>query len=195
MKNLMSNGNRKCKNMLIFNLPAVKSCPEHKDCSKDCYALKAERMYKTAKARRENNFKLAKKDLNGLSLQLREQLNKTKLTVCRIHESGDYFNQEYLDMWVNIARDYPSTKFFGFTKTRRIHDFSVADSLPNINILDSYIYGKYLNFGNKEYVYNLAGKDPNIYICPGSAAPNAIHCNDPCRYCIDGGKLHIGIKH
>lgn len=191
----MSIGNSKCKRMYIFNLPSVISCPRHKDCEAVCYAKKAEWLYPEAKERRARNFLLAKKNLSDLETLIRAQLSKGRLKVCRIHESGDFFNQKYLDMWVRVMRDFPKIRFFAFTKTRGLRDFAEADSLPNVNIIDSYIFGKFLNFGPDWYVDDLLKRYKRIFLCPSSAEKDTPKCNIDCTYCIDGGKYSINYIH
>ena len=53
---LLQKGNRKLpKTTLIFNLPAIESCPAStEECRKWCYARKAERQYPVVKKYRDN---------------------------------------------------------------------------------------------------------------------------------------------
>ena len=44
--------------------------------------------------------------------------------VVRIHSSGDFINQNYLNMWCNIAKKFPHFKFYAYTKVNNILDFS-----------------------------------------------------------------------
>lgn len=37
----------------------------------------------------------------------------------RIHAAGDFFNQEYFDMWLDLARVHPGVEFWAFTKSLR----------------------------------------------------------------------------
>jgi hypothetical protein len=34
----------------------------------------------------------------------------------RIHASGDYFNQNYFDAWLTVAKNNPNILFYGYTK-------------------------------------------------------------------------------
>jgi len=45
--------------------------------------------------------------------------------VVRIHDSGDYYNQEYLNKWIAIARAFPDIIFYSYTKSA-VLDFSAA---------------------------------------------------------------------
>lgn len=47
--------------------------------------------------------------------------------VVRIHDSGDYYSQEYLDKWIAIAHACPSIIFYSYTKSAHLN-FSDAPS-------------------------------------------------------------------
>lgn len=110
---------------LIWNLPAVKTCPyatEH--CKKFCYAKKAENAYPDCLPCRERNFELAKKTDEFKHRMLYTILKKRfysrkKWLIVRIHESGDFFNQAYADAWLWIAMQCAGEyiKFICYTKS------------------------------------------------------------------------------
>lgn len=56
-----------------------------------------------------------------------EIIRNMKLPWFRIHESGDFYNQEYLNKWIQIARNNPYTWFLAYTKNWLL-DFS---KVPN----------------------------------------------------------------
>ena len=180
--------------MWIFNLPAIKACPNHKDCAKTCYALKAQRLYWTAAQSREDNFRVAKKDPDKLKHFLIATMSNHRYLVCRIHESGDFFNQEYVDMWYEVAKVLPNIKFYAYTKTRDLWDFSKLDSLPNVNIISSYLNG-HLNYGPSTYVRSLANKF-GLIVCPATAKSSGKKCNVDCKICqIKGTNNVIFVQH
>ena len=128
----LSNGNKKLKpsedtNFLIFNLPAIKSCPfatEH--CRKYCYARKAEKVYPDVLPARERNFKASQEksfvdDMITLIMAKREKQHKKTLVV-RIHESGDFYNKEYANKWLEIARRCKGVTFMAYTKSFKYFD-------------------------------------------------------------------------
>jgi len=122
----ISFGNKKLpKSTMIFNIPAVKTCPMKTSlCESACYALKAEIQYKNVVPQaRKHNLKLSQSD-SFVSLMI-EIVNKYKHKIkqVRIHESGDFYNQDYLDKWFMVAREFPSIKFHAYTKSFHL-DFS-----------------------------------------------------------------------
>lgn len=115
----VSFGNKKLpKNTMIFNLPAVTTCPSRTSfCEVNCYALKAERMYKNVTPARKSNFKLSQGDEFVDSMKELILKNLHKINQFRIHESGDFYNQKYLLKWYEIARSFPTITFYAYTKS------------------------------------------------------------------------------
>lgn len=133
----VSFGNKKLpKSTGIFNIPAVVTCPFRTEfCTKSCYALKAERIYPAVRPAREFNLELSRTD-NFPSLMI-EKLTKIqhKIDTFRIHESGDFYNQKYLNNWFLIASEFPSIKFYAYTKSFFL-DFS--DKPSNFVLIASF---------------------------------------------------------
>ena len=116
----ISFGNKKLpKSTAIFNILAVKTCPMATEfCKVNCYALKAEKQYKNVVPQaRKRNLKASQQesfvsDMIGLITK-----NERKAKQFRVHESGDFYSQEYLDKWFLIAKEFPSITFYAYTKS------------------------------------------------------------------------------
>lgn len=190
----MSEGNSKIvgDNVLIFSLPAVKTCLNCSMCKNTCYARKAEIMYPQTRASRNYNLELVDNDLDLLETLLVGQIQKKFKDrtdgVVRIHEAGDFINSDYIKMWKWIAGLFPNVKFWGYSKVFDIfpNELSELNYLPNVNIINSFINNKYLNFGKKEYIDQLI-KDYNCFLCPATSG-QGLKCNRDCQYCITGDK-------
>lgn len=130
MKKLyLSNGNKKLKGndktaFLIWNLPAVKTCPYRTAlCKANCYAVKAERQYPGCLPCRENNLEWSKREdfVPVMVETIRKKCNhpsrKGKKVLFRIHESGDFYNRQYAERWLEIARQCPEVTFLAYTKS------------------------------------------------------------------------------
>lgn len=128
----LSTGNKKLKNndttrFLIWNLPACKTCPfatEH--CKQLCYARKAERVYPQVLPCRENNLETSKQSdfvenmIAAIEKKLNSKAHNGKLTLFRIHESGDFYNLEYTQKWVDICKHFEHDNriiFLAYTKS------------------------------------------------------------------------------
>lgn len=172
---LLKYENAKLKQQFIFTLPASKDicgrlCP-------GCYAHKAQvRFPKTVLPYRESM--LAASQASSFVTTIVAELNSTRRAsrTVRIHESGDFYSQEYLDKWVTIAQSSPSFTFYAFTKRIKDFDFSIAKSLPNFIIIDSLQSGK-LNYGK------LSTLDQSKFICPSTLGKPVV-CGQSCRYCM-----------
>jgi hypothetical protein len=120
----LSNGNSKLgKGVHIFNItPQVTCIGSTVQCRKACYAMKAQRMYPATRNQRDNNLNESYQDtfVSEMTGLLKE--NKF-ITYFRIHESGDFYSQEYLNKWVSIAKGNKKVKFLAYTKSFNL-DFS-----------------------------------------------------------------------
>lgn len=178
----MVRGNMKLKNILIFDLPAVRTCLNCSDCKDRCYARKAERMYKNSAIFRETNLVLFLSDKELLKSLIISQLEATKKKVIRLHSSGDFFSQSYINFWNEIIKLFPEKKFYTYTKVDKILDFSEIEKNKNFNLILSYI-GDKLNFGSLEYCKGLK-KEFKAFICPVTKGVENIKCGAGCTYCV-----------
>jgi len=186
-------GNSKLgKSIAIFDLLAVHSCLNCKSCAKDCYALKAQRMYPTVHDKRAINTYLARSNLGYLKGLIIESLLLNNPKFVRIHSSGDFLSQAYLDMWVDIAKHFPSIKFYTYTKVDSILDFSEARKV--INIVESVLPDGDINFGDLEYIKDKSAKY-GIPICPvGVTKGKEFKCGESCTLCMNCKQV-LFLKH
>ena len=190
---VMSRGNMKiAKNTLIFNLPPVKTCPNNASCKATCYAVPSYRLRYGVRRKYDSNYKLAKENIEELAGLIVRQLEVEDCEIVRLHSSGDFFSQAYVDMWTAIAEAFPKIRFYTYTKADKILDFSNIDALKNFNLIRSMIDG-HLNYGSEEYLARMKKKYPKAYICPATRGKD-VHCGKECKYCVTGNmplfKLH-----
>jgi hypothetical protein len=102
----------------------------------------------------------------------------------RIHESGDFYNQKYLDKWVEIAKRFPDIIFTAYTKSLHL-DFTAAKKLKNFVLFASMdpTTPKFMKEANtikhKAIVIQKGEKVPRGYFeCPGSCK-QCDHCYKP----------------
>lgn len=120
MKNVkISWGNSKMGKVANTSLRPIKDCINCRSCKKDCYALKAYKMYPAVKNAWNHNSDMFRGYLNEAAKSVTEQLQKKrkKPSFFRIHVAGDFLSQAHFNAWCVIARDNPETKFLAFTKT------------------------------------------------------------------------------
>lgn len=178
---LLKYENAKLKQQFIFTLPASKEvcgrlCP-------GCYAHKAQvRFPKTVLPYRESMLAASQADSFVATIVAELSSTRRSSRTVRIHESGDFYSQEYLDKWTAIAKLSPTFTFYAFTKRMKDFDFSVAKSLPNFIVIDSLQSGK-LNYGK------LSTLDQSKFICPSTLGQPVV-CGQSCRYCMTKAAQH-----
>lgn len=119
---------------------------------------------------------------NAIAAQL-ETIGRGEI---RIHAAGD-FNTEnpeaYSGMWLDIARAFPSFRFWTYTKVRKYE--TLFDGLKNANVVKSIIPHVGINFGHCDYIinayYTLLSMGASVYICKCGIDKNQ-HC-EKCGVC------------
>jgi hypothetical protein len=114
-----------------------------KDAEFDCYAANMEMQYDALRANRWHNYDLlneagdsqSQADLIIRSLKYFFDEDGVKDTV-RIHESGDFYDGDYLKAWMIVARKMPQTHFYAYTKSvPLIKKYKKEiDAIPNLAI-------------------------------------------------------------
>ena len=135
----VGNNKKLAREVGVLNLPAGKTCPgrtaictglKYKDGNKmktcKCYAVKAERMYPSVLPFREKILQITKSE--NFVKDACEDILRLGLKLVRFHESGDVYSQEYLGKLFQIADLNPNVKFWMYTKTFDIHDWT---GIPN----------------------------------------------------------------
>jgi len=134
----------KSENIRLFNfgITAYKSystkmvtCPFAKDCIKYCYAKKGSFIWTNTKKAYERRF-LITKNAELFNYKLTEAIERRKPTHLRIHDSGDFYNRQYILQWFEIVRKFPKVIFYAYTKSKML--FDQFDFLPeNFNLIYS----------------------------------------------------------
>lgn len=182
--NRLVKGNSKLYNILIFDLPAVETCLNCNDCKDKCYAKKASVQYVDVRIFRDSNLQLFLSKRELLKELLILQLSNSKETTIRIHASGDFFSQDYIDFWNDIIKLFPLKKFYAYTKVSSLLDFSDICKLGNFNLIDSIINDIHLNFGDIDYCNSLNQKY-GTFICPATKKGTIEYrCGLNCSYCV-----------
>ena len=173
--NPLTFGNLKlADSVAIFDLPAGNSLL-HGTCGRKCVAC-----YAIRDAQGQNGEDVQVKRMRNLQLSMSPHFKEAILTAlednenataCRVHSSGDFYSQEYINKWVTIAREaltHPSLKhvqFYAYTKRMNKDtegnpplDFSVLKSLKNFTVIDSFHWGD-MNYGGWKYLHALAKKN------------------------------------
>lgn len=181
---LLKYQNVKLRDQFIFTLPASKEvcgrqCP-------GCYSLREQIRFPTSVVlAREARYKASLSDT--FTSDIIKEINgiRKPFKAIRLHASGEFYSQDYIDKWVSIATQLPSIQFYAFTKRLKDFDFTALMALSNVVIINS------LAFGGLNYA-PLAKLDQSKPICPDTLGK--AQCGISCSYCWTKEAQHNGIQ-
>lgn len=198
-------GNKKIdKKCLIHSIMPIITCPNCSKCKKDCYAIKALRQYPDYFNKTLFYTFLIQHDIKIYKDIIEYSLYHTTKKIVRLHESGDFMDDNYILMWYDIAKKFKDITFYSYTKSNNPL-IDILNSLDNVNINYS-TFENNINFGNKKYLNKLTEKikynnDYSFHYCPcGSQKiidfennnPGIKYCMSVCKKCaFKTGKKNI----
>jgi hypothetical protein len=131
VKYLLTNGNRELRADGIFTwtLPALAAklstgknmlvCPSAGVCAQLCYARSGTYNFSNVKKAHVRNLESIVNDPEGWKNQLTNELKAKRYQggkSVRIHDSGDFFTEQYFLLWLDIAKENPHVFFYAYTK-------------------------------------------------------------------------------
>jgi hypothetical protein len=84
-------------------------------CAAGCYARQGHYVCPNVKAKNEKRFLLTQKPFEFVQT-ISDEIQKLKLDLVRVHDTGDFYLMSYLQLWLEIMRRNPRTKFLTYTK-------------------------------------------------------------------------------
>ena len=115
-----------------FGITAYKShstgkitCPFAGSCVSLCYANKGSYIWTNTKKAYEKRYLLSK-DPELFKSKLIDAISRRKATHIRIHDSGDFYNFNYIRYWFEIMAKFPQVKFYAYTKSKKLFDHLIA---------------------------------------------------------------------
>lgn len=169
---LIQKGNSKLHNMYMFNLPAT-----HAICNRicpGCYAAREQTRFPAILTARESRYTASIAPTFASTIISEINSLRTKPLYFRIHASGEFYSQAYIDSWYTIASSFPSITFYAYTKRLAHFDFSSLSSLPNFVLINS-LHFRGLNYGPA------SSAPADAFICPSHSGAT---CGDSCTYCM-----------
>jgi Gene product 88 len=146
-----------------------------------CYAIKFQKMRPNVLASRNGKLEFSKSD--AFVQDTITAIRKLEVDVVRIHESGEFYSQEYIAKWEQIAQALPEVTFYTYSKRIAEFDFTGLQALQNFTLIDSLHHGM-INYGKADYVAKLSAK--GSFICPATTK-QVKGCGfgaDECSYCM-----------
>lgn len=148
-----------------------------------CYAMTGNYRYSNTINNIGIRNVLARDHIDYLENAIRAQIEAENIKFIRIHASGDFFSLAYAEMWQRIAKAFPGTTFWTYTKNKACE--SIFDTVKNANIVKSVIPGIGVNFGHCDYILAcyefLKNAGKSVYICRCGVDKNQ-HCTN-CKGC------------
>ena len=131
---LVKTGKAMGRRIVAFNLPPDlnftdseggkrNTCPGALACRAVCYAKQGRMAMPSAIATRMDNLDASRSAVFVANALV--ALDATKADTVRIHDSGDFYSQRYLDAWFAIANARPHVLFYCYTKSTHL-DWSAA---------------------------------------------------------------------
>lgn len=186
---------------LAFSLPAGPdyTCPGATESCKGCYAQKGRHIFPNVQKAFVRNWltlvEFSKTSNVSGAVDALLDLIKPTSPIFRIHESGDFQNQFAIEVWTEVAKRRPTTKFWFYTRSFHL-DFSKLLALPNVNgwaSTDQHNQTAANNFAHKFNVKQAMGpwdhKTPrpdNAFFCPVTSGKLEVESAcQKCKLCID----------
>lgn len=123
----------------VHNGAAYNTCPGACACRGICFAKQGRYVMGAVRDNRIDNLMESMKDTFVDDMVAAIRKRRTYNTI-RVHDSGDFYSQEYLDKWYAIARALPHIVFYAYTKTlfldlhtHRPDNFRLVQSLGGLH--------------------------------------------------------------
>tara|TARA_R110000824_G_scaffold27608_8_gene93637 strand:- start:5211 stop:5819 length:609 start_codon:yes stop_codon:yes gene_type:complete len=122
-----------------FGIPAFqdeegkRTCPFAGACAKFCYAQKGAYVWSNVSPAFQFRYLATKCD--SFVDKMTAEIVKKRVDILRVHDSGDYYSNEYIDKWMHIAKALPHVRFYSYTKS--IPLFLDRDIPSNFDIIFS----------------------------------------------------------
>jgi hypothetical protein len=119
-------------------------CPNAGACATVCYARNGTYNFRNVKARHVVNLEYVLEDPQNWYGHMLAEVSHKRMRgkYVRIHDAGDFFSEEYLTMWLKIARAVPEVTFYCYTKEVAMFKKMVEPDCPE----------------NFRYLYSMGGK-------------------------------------
>ena len=102
-----------------WSILAGETCPgKTKLCTRLCYAKHGNFLWDTVTNAHSSNADFA--DTEDFAEWMIHELKRKFVRVLRVHVAGDFFNEKYINDWIQIVRECPETKFYAYTRSWRV---------------------------------------------------------------------------
>jgi hypothetical protein len=123
-------------------------CPTAGACASFCYARNGTYLLSNVRGRHIQNLEYTLYHLEDWQQQMLSEVQHKKMVGkhVRIHDAGDFYSDEYLLAWLEIARQTPDVIFYCYTKEVSRFKRLVEPNCPT----------------NFRYLYSMGGKEDHL---------------------------------
>jgi Gene product 88 len=143
-------------------------CPNAGICARLCYARNGTYLFPEVREAHERNLRLVLDHLPEWERRMRDELRHRRYhgRHVRIHDSGDFFSDAYLEAWLRIIALAPWATFYAYTK-----EVSLFRRLVEPNPPQNFLW--IFSLGGKEDVLIDRNRDRHADVFPTEAAATA----------------------
>lgn len=129
----------------LTNGKTMNVCPSAGACASFCYARNGTYNFSNVKGRHIANLEYTLDDPQGWYHQMLAEVQNPKMTgkFIRIHDAGDFYSEDYLKLWLQIAEQTPQVTFYCYTKEVSLFKRVVEPNCPT----------------NFRYLFSMGGKE------------------------------------
>jgi hypothetical protein len=186
----VGNNRKLAKHVGVLSLPEGETCPGATAlCKRVCYGIKASKMYKAVRPKRQGNLALSR--TKEFPEALAAEIRALGLQQVRLHEAGDVYNQAYLDKLYQVCRELPAVRFLMYTKSFHLDWSGKPDNLALYWSVDKTTTAK-VPPGPRAYLVARGDMPPVPPRAPGKPALTCVHtaakhyCGGECQICWTG---------
>ena len=123
-------------------------CPNAGACASFCYARNGTYLFSNVRGKHIKNLEYTLYHLEEWKAQMLSEVQHKKMRGrhVRIHDAGDFYSDNYLLAWVDIARQTPEVNFYAYTKEVSRFKRLVEPDCPE----------------NFRYLYSMGGKEDHL---------------------------------
>ena len=123
-------------------------CPQAGACASFCYARNGTYLFSNVRSRHILNLEYVMQYPEQWFEQMLGEVQKPKMVGkhIRIHDAGDFFSEDYLNLWLKMARLTPDVTFYCYTKEVALFKKVVEPDCP----------------ANFRYLYSMGGKQDHL---------------------------------
>lgn len=180
----IAKGNNKLGSAILnVSLPPVETCIKNVPCEEKCYARKLYRMYPNVRENWDENLRMYRESPGAYFGQIMARLSQGRKSppYFRWHVAGEIVDDAYFERVVDVARNFPQTRFLIYTRYP-FERLVVNTGVPkNLSIVKSYWLGFDRPYDPEYPGFMVIARDESTRFMDELSADGMIHTVIPCK--------------